>query len=89
MPAAATDSAVPCLAGLYRALGADPAVEPPATPTPPLRRAAALLAAGALAASLAIWPGAAAAVVPDAQVAADRPAATLPEWPDLLADLDG
>ncbi len=46
-------------------------------------------AAGALAAGMAIWPSAAAAMVPDVQVAADRPAATLPEWPDLLADLDG
>ncbi len=89
MPAAATDSAVPRLAGLYRALGADPAHEPEPAPTPPLRRAAALLAAGALAASMAIWPTAAAAVAPDVQPAADRPAATLPEWPDLLADLDG
>ncbi len=89
MPAAAIDSAVPCLAGLYRALGADPAHEPPVAPTPPLRRAAALLAAGALAAGMAVWPGAAAALAADVQLAAVRPAATLPEWPDLLADLDG
>jgi hypothetical protein len=89
MPAA-SDSAVPCLAGLYRALGADPADEPPPPPTPALRRAAALLAAAALATGMAIWPAAAAAVVTDVQLgAADRPAATLPEWPDLLPDLEG
>jgi hypothetical protein len=66
---------VPCLAGLYLALGDDAAPGPP--PVSVARRAIAAVAACVLGMSAALWPAA------PATIAADRPAATLPEWPDL------
>jgi hypothetical protein len=87
MPAASTPTAVPCLAGLYAALGAGE--EPVAAAVPAHRRVLAVAAAGMLALGMASWPaGAPARVLGEAPAGADRPAATLPEWPDLLPDDD-
>ena len=69
---------VPCLAGLYLALGDGD--RPDVRSASPVRRAVAAAAAGLLAAGMVAWP-----VLPVALAGHDRPAATLPEWPDLAA----
>jgi hypothetical protein len=77
-------SAVPCLAGLYLALGAD-GDHGAAPAIPRTRRAVAAIAASLLALSVAAWP---AAPVASADwlspVATERPAGTLPEHLDLV-----
>jgi hypothetical protein len=77
-------SAVPCLAGLFLALGADG--EQAAAPAIPLtRRAVAAVAAGLLALSVAAWPAAPVASADRlSQVATEQPAGTLPESLDLV-----
>lgn len=77
-------SAVPCLAGLYLALGADG--NRAAAPAVPLtRRAVAAIAASLLALSVVAWPTVPAASADRlSPVATERPAATLPEHLDLV-----
>ncbi len=77
-------SPVPCLAGLYLALGADG--EPAAAPAVPLaRRAVAAVAAGLLGLSVAAWPAAPVASADWlSSVASEQPAGTLPEHLDLV-----
>ncbi len=76
--ASSPPSAVPCLAALYLALGDD---EPAgARAVSRGRRVAAAVTAALVAIGMAAWP-----VLPVALAGVDRPAATLPEWPDLAA----
>ncbi len=77
-------SPVPCLAGLYLALGADGEAAP-ASAVPLTRRAVAAVAASLLALSVVAWPAAPVASADwPSPVATERPAGTLPEHLDLV-----